>query len=346
MRFMMPRERSTRPAATALLLMLALAIACGGSAETTGTQPLLPALEPTSTAAPPLTLEPTSTTAPRPTLEPTSTTAPPLTLEPTSTTAPRPTLEPTRGTPIPTLNPRQIQATQTVRVSYRTPVPTLPMTVLYRTPVPTLPMTVLYRTPVPTLPMTVLYRTPVPTLPMTVLYRTPVPTLPMTVLYRTPVPTLPMIVSYRTPVPTEPPSALRSNANEVFLGQIQSLDAIVTNFRFFESGYDRVPLEERVFEASFDQRTARYIEWQMDHIASVPTEEYVIETKTVLYNSEREVLSTLVMLDKLNLDRTYSYFAWGHGYEEPGHWVPGHYWVEVLVDGTLVAAGGFEVVGP
>ena len=294
MRFMMPRERSTRPAATALLLMLALAIACGGSAETTGTQPLLPALEPTSTTAPPLALEPTSTTAPRPTLEPTSTTAPRPTLEPTSTTAPRPTLEPTRRTPIPTLNPRQIQATQTVRVSYPTPVPTLPMTVLYRTPVPTLPM----------------------------------------------------IVSYPTPVPTEPPSALRSNANEVFLGQIQSLDAIVTNFRFFESGYDRVPLEERVFEASFDQRTARYIEWQMDHIASVPTEEYVIETKTVLYNSDREVLSTLVMLDKLNLDRTYSYFAWGHGYEEPGHWVPGHYWVEVLVDGTLVAAGGFEVVGP
>ena len=321
MRFMMPRERSTRPAATALILMLALAIACGGSAETTGTQPLLPALEPTSTAAPPLTLEPTSTTAPRPTLEP------------TSTAAPRPTLEPTRGTPIPTLNPRQIQATQTVRVSYPTPVPTLPMTVLYRTPVPTLPMTVLYRTPVPTLPMTVLYRTPVPTLPMIVSYPTPVPTEPP--------PTEPAT----TPAPEAMP-ALRSTTFEAFIGHIPSFDAIVTHFRFFESGYDRVPLEERVFEASFDQRTARYIDWQLEFTAVVLSDELVMELRSVLYNSEKDVVADDVLVDKVNPGQEFGYLSWGLGYEEPGHWVPGHYWVEVFLDGTLVAAGGFEVVGP
>ena len=214
MRFMMPRERSTRLAATALILMLALAIACGGSAETTGTQTPLPTLEPTSTSAPP------------------------------------PTLEPTRRTPIPTLNPRQIQETQTVRVAdIKTQYAPTPF-VSHPTPVPT----------------------------------EPPPTKPAT-----------------TPAP-EPTSALRSTTNEAFLGQIPSYDdAIVTNFRFFQTGYDRIPPGERVFAASFDQRTARYIDWQLEFTAFVPTQELVIETKTVLYNSERVVLSTLVMLDKLNL---------------------------------------------
>ena len=318
MRFMMPRKQSTRLAATALILMLALAIACGGSSETTGTQ------------SPPPALEPTSTTASLPTLEPTSTAAPP------------PTLEPTRRTPIPTLNPRQIQGTQTARTAdIKTKYAPTPA-VLYRTQ----PHIVLYSTPVPTQPLIVSYPTPVPTQPFIALYSTPVSTQPLIVPYPTPVPTLPSPTeAATTPAPDTTP-VMRSTTFEAFIGQIPSFDAIVTNFRFFSSGSDRVPLGERVFKASFDQRTARYIDWQLEFTAFVPTDELVIELRSVLYNSERDVVASDVLVNKVNPGQEYGYISWGLGLDEPGHWVPGHYWVEVFIDGTLAAAGGFEVVGP
>jgi len=125
---------------------------------------------------------------------------------------------------------------------------------------------------------------------------------------------------------------------------IESIDAYVRYFKFFESGYDHPEPEDRIYDVVFAQDETRYISWEIElvHIS-------FDEDKTIFYTYKYYDPSGLI----IHYDRsdfiiqagwTNAWFSWGYGSDVPGTFVTtGVYYVELLVDDIVVAAGSFEI---
>ena len=246
------------------------------------------------------------------------------------------TLEPTRRTPIPTLTNPQISATQRAQVAdIKTQFAPTPERVL-PTPVPTAPVFL----PPPTTPPMPVFPTPAPTPWLLPTLAPLMPTFP-------PPPTI-AFPTYAPPtlvIPTfTPPTLVTGIVRKDFLGPISSLSTEATALRFFESGYDHTPGEDRKYTSVFSQQTTRYIDWQVDIRDVEVAQTTEIEVISKLFGANDEVLDRSTVEFELNPGTTYSWISLGHGWEEPGNWDTGDYWIEVSVDGELASAGGFEIV--
>ena len=124
---------------------------------------------------------------------------------------------------------------------------------------------------------------------------------------------------------------------------IESIDAYVKYLKFFESGYDSPELEDRIYDVVFAQDETRYISWEIE-LVHVPFD----EDKTIFYTYKYYDPSGLI----IHYDRsdfiiqagwTNAWFSWGYGYDDPGNFITGVYYVELLVDDIVVAAGSFEI---
>ena len=126
-------------------------------------------------------------------------------------------------------------------------------------------------------------------------------------------------------------------------GYIPAIEAQATNLRFFESPFNIVPDEKRVYAQGFDASTARYIAWELNltHPAPGRRIEYVING--VYYNADGSVLGRHSHGDAyVQTDWTSSSQASSLGWSQPGNWQVGVYRVELSVEGVLVAVGEFE----
>ncbi len=142
--------------------------------------------------------------------------------------------------------------------------------------------------------------------------------------------------------------SIDKNADDVLLSQnnigyIPSLNAKVTSLRFFESGYNAPPREQRVYSDQFDKSVTRYINWEinLEHPAPGHRIDFVIEQ--LWYRPNGSLMSRQTFNTSLNPEWTSSYFHHSYGWRNPGNWSNGSYRVDLFVGGQKVTSGSFEI---
>jgi hypothetical protein len=152
----------------------------------------------------------------------------------------------------------------------------------------------------------------------------------------TPKPASTPVPATRTPAP--PPTEVAASDWD-----IPSLPANVSELRFFEGGYDIPPRDEREYTTRFSQAETRYIDYELNLEFPEPGRRVEFVVETVYYRPDGTELAWLTADCYLEADWTSSWHAKGWGWDEPGNWPLGTYYVELYVDGNLVAGGEFEV---
>jgi serine/threonine protein kinase len=155
------------------------------------------------------------------------------------------------------------------------------------------------------------------------------------------------LVPARTAVPTEvPPTRTPVPAptqTPVPPWDIPSLQANVTDLRFFEGGYNMPPRDERQYDTRFSSATARYINYELSLEFPAPGRQVDFQVEAVYYGPDGTELARFTADYHLEADWTTSWHAKGWGWDNPGQWSPGTYRVELYVDGQVAASGTFEI---
>ncbi|MFN7972896.1 MAG: hypothetical protein U0166_11195 [Acidobacteriota bacterium] len=113
---------------------------------------------------------------------------------------------------------------------------------------------------------------------------------------------------------------------------------------FYEGPKGFPPIEERVFDTSFDSTQSRYINWHIEnHYPTVQkTKDY--QLRWVLTSSDGSVLNDSTETFSLDPKYTTLYLSGGWGAEDAGKgWNPGVYTVTLYYGNTTVASASFEV---
>ncbi len=131
-----------------------------------------------------------------------------------------------------------------------------------------------------------------------------------------------------------------------FTGLVPSLNARVTEVRFFETGDVLVPTADRVYRQSLNQSITRSVGWELNLVHPPPASQTAFSVKAIYYRPDGSIQTTQTLAANLPAASTLSSNALGTGWTLPGNWPIGIYKVELSVDSKLVASGEFEVVDP
>jgi hypothetical protein len=129
---------------------------------------------------------------------------------------------------------------------------------------------------------------------------------------------------------------------------ISSIKAQVTSLKFFESGYDMTPHEERVYKNRFAKSDTRYIFWELNLEHPAPGRWVNLPLEVFWYRTDTNPITLVkrqVHQTSLQSDWTWSYHNNSYGWDEPGRWEVGSYQIDVFVEGKKVASGTFEIYG-
>jgi hypothetical protein len=133
---------------------------------------------------------------------------------------------------------------------------------------------------------------------------------------------------------------------------ISRLDPLVRALQFYESGYDGLPPEQRVYDQRFASETTRYINWELDLEYPAPGRRVDFKLTAIYFRDNgtgsweeihRHTVDTYV-----EGDRTWSSHGWGYGFGDPGNWEIGFYLVDIHfegsgINGQLIASNRFEI---
>ena len=120
--------------------------------------------------------------------------------------------------------------------------------------------------------------------------------------------------------------------------------AVVVDLAFFETGYEALPIDARVYARRFDRATARSIGWQL-HLRRPPglgRMDFTIEHS--VHRGDGRLLTRSDRNSHVGEGWTDSWHSGGFGWGDPGFWEPGTYRVELAIEGETVARGSFEIV--
>jgi hypothetical protein len=184
---------------------------------------------------------------------------------------------------------------------------------------------------------------------------TPVPTNTPTLMPPPPpdvMPPPPPDVMPPPPPDVMPPPPLPPVVNPVPDGYIPLLNGYVTTLQFYESGYNGLPLDQRVYDQRFARETTRYI-WN-ELTLEYPAPGRRVDFKlTVIYYRDTgagswEELHRYPVDTYVEGDWTWSYYDSGYGFNDPGTWQVGLYLVEIYFEGLgsdsqLIASKQFEI---
>ncbi len=174
--------------------------------------------------------------------------------------------------------------------------------------------------------------TPGPTAtPRPVATLTPHPT-PSPTLSQTPVPQ-----PTPTKIPDEPPALLE------FKGSVPSVNARVTDLRFFESGSSPSTTEDRVYRNTFDRTAARFVYAELSFAYPIPGSRVSFDLETTYRRSDGSIFGSSIRDSYFESDWTSSSSARGRGWADPGKWPADTYTVELSVGGDLVASSQFII---
>ena len=134
------------------------------------------------------------------------------------------------------------------------------------------------------------------------------------------------------PPPTQPPAY-----------DIPSLRARVKSIRFFESGNDPLPEDQREYTRRFSRQATRYIWLQLDLNLPAPGRSMEIPLECKYYRGGVEFATLSQMHIRLEADWTDVWSRGGWGWAAVGNWPVGAYTASCRVDGRVFARGSFEV---
>jgi hypothetical protein len=179
---------------------------------------------------------------------------------------------------------------------------------------------------------------------------TPIPNPPTATpeLIATPTSVPPTATPSPTATPTSVPPSPTPNATLTLPdADIPSLNARVTTLRFYESGNEDVPFEQRVYEQSFSSETSRYINWELRLRNPAPGRHIDFSVLAIYYRMNASVWEEIGRAT----DDTYLEADWmrtnhtdGFGCDDPvGCWEVGSYRVDLYAEGKKIASGQFEI---
>jgi hypothetical protein len=117
--------------------------------------------------------------------------------------------------------------------------------------------------------------------------------------------------------------------------------------RFYESGYDVVPREQRVYAERFARETTRYVNWELNLEYPAPGRRVDFQITAVYYFSNSA--SVWEEFHRHNFDAyvegkwTSSSHGYGYGFADPGNWTIGTYRADTLFAGQVIASQQFEI---
>jgi len=138
---------------------------------------------------------------------------------------------------------------------------------------------------------------------------------------------------------------------------IASLKAKVDSLRFFESGAEAPPPEQRRYSSHFSETTTRNIVWEIDLKHGAPGHWVPVTFEALLYLAEssrdrliqRKVLQSAVpgdWSDTYHMDHFgwYNPYYWGRaGSAALRSWQAGAFRVDLYLEGKKVASGSFQI---
>jgi hypothetical protein len=127
--------------------------------------------------------------------------------------------------------------------------------------------------------------------------------------------------------------------------RLSDLQARVIGLRFFESGRDPLPREQRVYVTRFAQPSTRrvYYDLLLDHPRLGRHLDFVIHT--VFTHADGKVFRSFSHDSYIEAAWTGEWHSGYAGWEQPGRWPASRYQVVVTIGGENVASGSFEVEG-
>jgi len=125
-------------------------------------------------------------------------------------------------------------------------------------------------------------------------------------------------------------------------GRIDPIGAEITYFRFFESGQDLVPVDEREYKTRFPKETTRFIAWELNLEYPEKERDLIFDIVGIYYLNGQRYL-TRTWNKKIQRGWTDSWHVQSIGTATPGAFEPGNYRLEMFVDEKWVVTGWFEV---
>ena len=151
----------------------------------------------------------------------------------------------------------------------------------------------------------------------------------------TPTPTnTPTPTQTSTPTPTATPSGT----------YITSINAWVDELLFFESGSEEMDsVDDRVYSDLFHNPETRSIYYELNLLHPERQEPISFVIRAIYYYPDGSVMGDFTKDSNAEADWETSWHATGWGWEDPGNWDPGSYYVELHIDDQFVADGWFEI---
>jgi hypothetical protein len=122
--------------------------------------------------------------------------------------------------------------------------------------------------------------------------------------------------------------------------------ATPTGLRFFESGNNGIPLNERRYATTFNRNSTRFVFVEADFSHEAPARRVPLSISCTFIGPDGAVFGTTDLSYVIQPTWEGSSNANGRGWEEPGHWPPGKYRVTCSSGDRTVGAGRFTVSGP
>jgi hypothetical protein len=137
-------------------------------------------------------------------------------------------------------------------------------------------------------------------------------------------------------------NAAKGESSPPFDPQVQIL-------RFYESGYEVVPREQRVYEERFARETTRYVNWELNLEHPAPGRRVDFQITAVYYRANTNSATGWEEFHRHTVDTyvegdwTSSYHWSGYGFADPGNWAINSYRVDTLFEGQPIAGYVFEI---
>jgi hypothetical protein len=120
---------------------------------------------------------------------------------------------------------------------------------------------------------------------------------------------------------------------------IASINATLNGINFFEGPYNPQSKDQRQYRNSFDARTARYINWEINLTHNAPGRPITFQIDSQWFRSG-ELFYRHTVNHTIQADWTYSYNS--HGYSM-APWIQGIYRVDLLISGQKIASEYFDI---
>jgi hypothetical protein len=128
---------------------------------------------------------------------------------------------------------------------------------------------------------------------------------------------------------------------------IPLFNAYVKALRFYEGPWEAQPRDKHVYAQRFASNTTRYIAWVLDLEFPTPGRNIDFEVTGIFYRDNGTPSGEEIWRGTYDTnvegDWTWSYHEGGYGFDEPGNWEAGSYWVDLYVEGKKIASEKFEI---